>query len=684
MSETTLNLDYETKSELDLTKVGLDRYSAHPSTEILMAGYAFNGGEIIHWDHNDGRMPSELKDALLDPHVKKWAFNAQFERVITRRVAKINTPTSSWRCTMALAYMMSFFGGLDMVAKQIGMPLDKQKGTDGSRLIRLFSMPQKITKANPHIWRNRDTNPDDWDLFCGYNVQDVITEMAALRRLIRFPNLDIEWAFYELDQKINDRGLPIDMQLVNNAIWMAAKRKEELTSELKEITHLANPNSPAQLTKWLKARGYPFSDLAKDTVKKVLKEFSDEITPDAVAALKLRRQVARTSVKKYDAFLATVGPGDRFRFGYQFAGASRTNRFAGRKVQTHNLSRTPKALEPEDGDDTKLVMVTDAMRNGEYDFLSIYVEEPMDALAGCVRSAIRAPDDYELRACDLSSIETVVIAWLSGCETLLNVFREGRCAYREFGTHLFDKAYHEITKAERGFSKAPVLGCGFRLGGGDLKDGKRTGLWGYAEGMGIDMTREQAHKAVAIYRDAYVEVCDLWKTLERAVERCVKSGKDQTVGPLRFEYRKPFMMVWLPSGRPMYYYQPRIERKEFIGRATIDFPDGEPYFRNVFSYMGKGETGNIWTRITSHGGKLVENFVQAIARDLLRDGMIKADRNGFILVGHVHDEQKTLHRIDDDVHTLELLRECMITASPWASEMPLNAVPGAFKFYRKD
>lgn len=678
-----MHLDWESKSDVSLITQGLDLYSAHESTRLLMGAYHFGDNKVKHWDAED-RMPAELRDALLDPHVEKWAFNAQFERVMTRRVAKIKTPITNWRCTMALAYMQSFFGGLDQVAKQVGLPLDKQKSSEGKYLINLFCMPQKITAKNKLLWRDKYTNPDEWRRFEDYNDQDVVSETAVYDRLIRFPILPEQWALYELDQKINDRGLPINMEFVRQAIIMSDRRKAELVAELKDWTGLANPNSPSQLTTWLKKRGYPFDDLQKDTVKKVLKEMSGELSEEVVAVLNLRRQSARTSVKKYDAFQKFVGPNDRFRFAYQYAGASRTNRFAGRKVQTHNLSRTPKNIEPDGDDDSRLITATNAILHGEYDFLGLYVEEPMDALSGLVRSAIWAPDGQEIRACDLSSIETVVIAWLSGCESLMNVFREGRCAYREFGTFLYNKDYDQITKGERTNSKPAVLGCGFRLGGGKLDKGKRTGLWGYAEAMGVDMPQDEATKAVEVYREKYSEVADMWKTLENAVMGTIRTGRDIQVGPVTITLRKPYLMIRLPSGRYMYYYQPRIETKEYIGRPTDKYPEGEPYTRKVFSYMGKGETGAVWMRIASHGGKIIENIVQAIAFDLLGGGLLKADEKGFNVIGHVHDEIKTLQDKDDEEHTNELLRECMIDKPDWAATMPVNAVAGSFDFYRKD
>lgn len=690
----SLDFDFESSSEKDLTKVGLDNYSAHPSTQILMCSYGFNGEPLRLWQREDGRFPNFLREAIADPHVRKNAFNAQFERVMSRRVLKIKTPYRNWRCTMALAYSVSFTGDLGEVGKQIGLPVEKQKIADGKRLIKKFSMPQKVTKNQPFRWRDELTDPADWDLFGTYCIGDTETERAVRRRLEKYPIDDFEWELYELDQRINDRGLPIDRLLCENAIIMADRRRIELTDMLRDITHLANPNSPAQLLDWLQERGYPFADLQKETVKKVLKGADDwefNITSEAVKTLKLRQQVARTSVKKYNKFMDLMSPDDVIRFQYQFGGASRTKRWAGRGIQPHNLPRTPKAIEPEGGDVSKLAITNQAIRDGDYELLGLIMAEPMDALSGCVRSAITAPEGSELRVADLSSIETVVIGWLSGCERLLNVFRDGRDAYKDFATLLYKIVYEEVTKEQRTKCKPATLGCGFRLGGGKIDDkGKRTGLWGYAEAMGVELTQEEAALAVKVFRESYREIVDLWYDLEDAVRECVQTGREQTVGPLTFNLLKPFMTVRLPSGRLMYYYKPRIEIEQYPktdkeGNKLYDEDGNQKYYKKqVFTYEGREQGSHTWGRIKSHGGKLVENFVQAIARDILAIGMMRAHKAGFYLVGSVHDELKSLAAILNKVHTVERLIECMTEEIPWCADMPLKAAGWANRFYFKD
>jgi len=457
----TLHLDYETACELDLRKVGLDRYSAAPSCRVLMAAYRINDGPLRHWEGHRAPFPSDLREALVDPEVERWAFNAQFERVITRRVLKIPTPIRNWRCTMVLAFMQSFTGGLGEIGKQVGLPLESRKFKTGDDLIRVFSVPQKPTTNQPHVWRNWDTDPDLWEEFVRYNQQDVLTEEAVKRRLIGYPVPEDEWQFYELDQMINDRGVPLDKQFVSNVMWMAARRKAELAAEMREITGLSNPLSVAQLLPWVRGQGYPYPNLQKEFVAKALARHRHEgglLTDECVRILECRLLVSKTSISKADAADRTVGPGDRVRFMYQFAGASRTGRFAGRNVQPQNMVRTPKMFDPEDGDE-RLTLATNLIRQGDYDGFELFVNEPMDAFSGAMRSMFRAPEGHQFTVCDYSSVESAGLGWVAKCPRLLDVFRSGKDPYKDFATLFFEKPYDEVTRAERNICKPPTLGC---------------------------------------------------------------------------------------------------------------------------------------------------------------------------------------------------------------------------------
>ncbi len=702
-----IRLDYESRSELDLPTVGLDRYSAHPSTQIFMAAWQINGGTVQQWETQDGRIPAELREALVDPEVTRRAFNAQFERVMTRRVLKIDTPYENWRCTQVMAYMLSFAGSLLQVGQQMEID-DAYLKTDGKKYINMFSKPHAISKTNPHKWWDWNTHPFEWEDFLTYNRQDVIAEGVICDFLLKYPQLEEEWKLYELDQRINDRGVPIDLDMCDKATRLADTRKAELMVEMKQITGLANPNSVAQLKPWIKARGYRFDDLGKDTIKKVMLENDEMIklrgehilSPECAQVLTMRKQTARTSTGKYAKFKSLCGVRNRLRFPIQFGGASRTQRWAARGAQIHNLGRTPKALEPEkEGDfegfgmgDYNLRQATEAIQREDLDFLKLLLKEPMDGIAGCVRSVIRADPGHELVTSDLASIESVVIGWLSGCERLLNVFREGRDAYRDFATELFKKAYVEVTSGERTLAKPATLGAGYRLGGGDLdRFGKRTGLWGYAENMGIDMTQKQAHEAVKVFRETYPEIPVLWYNLENAIIKTIKNKTVNWVGPVAFEMRNGFLCAVLPSGRRMYYQKPRIERKVFqskdreTGELLWDqygFP--KTYTKIGFSYMGFNQDIKKWVRQESHGGKMTENLVQAIAREILKYGLFNAQKAGFKILFHVHDEIVTQRKIGDERFGLPKLIDCMISRRPWYGDMPLNAAGWVAPFYRKD
>ncbi|WLJ71114.1 DNA polymerase I [Sphingomonas phage Carli] len=708
-----LHIDYETASDLDLSDVGAWLYSIHPSTRVLMVSWSWDYGPILQWDAGSGLpFPQEVLDGLEDDEVEKWAFNAAFERLISWNTLKRRGRYGAWFCAMVLAYSQSFMGGLDAVLQQTMAPAELRKDKEGDKLIRIFCGPQKPTKKNPWVWRDWFTDPEEWDRFKAYNVQDVRAERDGVyKRLIKFPMGPGEWGLYHLDQLINDRGIPINREFVTNAITMCDRRKGELLEEMISLTGLVNPGSPTQMGDWLRERGYPFPDLRKETIEKVLRENEDFASgksplpayvvrkndgglvrgpttydgggflhPDATAAMKMRQNHARTSVKKYDAMLQRIGEDDLFRHAFQFAGAARTNRWAGRGVQVHNLTRTPKYLEPEDAYESRLEDVTEIIRQGDYEMLRLYVEEPLDALAGTVRSAIQPhEDDEELCVADLSSIENVSLGFLAESENILNVFREGRDPYKSFAMKWYGVPYADVTKKQRTNSKPAVLGAGYRLGGGDLMNGKKTGLWGYAENMKVFMTKEEAHSSINAWRADNNEVVQYWYALENAIERTVRTGQETVVGPVRFAYLKPYLVCWLPSGRPMFYYMPEIHMETRYSQRT-----GNSYEKAVISYMGKDQVTNQWVRIYSHGGKFTENIVQAFARDVLALGLRRCHKAGFNLVLHVHDEIAALQKRGENRLTPAYMIELMTAPISWAPKLPLNAAGGTMRFYRKD
>lgn len=696
----TLEVDLESKSDIDLMELGLDRYRSDPSTAILMGAYAINGGPFKHWQKHLEPMPRELVEAAEDPDVEKWAFNAQFERVMLRDVGCLDTPIKGWRCSMVLAGLQAFNGSLATVGERIELPLDKQKLKTGDKLIDMFCQPQRPTKAQPHLWLDWRTNPNEWQEFCEYNIQDCEAERAQRHRLIRYPVPAEEWELYELDQEINDRGLPVDLVFVRNAIVMSNRRKAQLTEQMKDICGLDNPGSVSQLLPWIREGGYWFNDLNKNSVAKVLaideQRGKTELTDECREILKLRQWQSRLSTKKYDALLKRTGPGDRLRFSYLMAGAGRTARWAGRGVQTQNLKTTPPSLE-------EMHVLTECnriIRSGDYEALELFIDEPMEALTGCVRSSFRADEDEELIVCDLKSIESAMIGTETKCERLLNVFRDGKDPYKDFGSEFFRVSYAEVTRKQRGFSKPPALGCGYRLGGGELIAGKRTGLWGYAENMGQDITREDSHKAVKVFRTMYPEIPQHWIDLENAVYRTMTTHQDTTIGVVRFEWRPPYLLMWLPTGRPVFYFKPALKMRTIeTGRTMMRksrgmFEDGAPFGEMVevpetydklsFTYMGANQVTRQWGRIDSHGGRTTEQETQANAREVLKRGLLKAGREGFPIVGHSHDEIIACVKKGSNQHTLAALRECMIEPLPEMPGLPLDAHGYTNSFYYKD
>jgi DNA polymerase len=685
---TICSLDYETRCRLDITKVGLDAYTSDPSFEVLMAAYRIDDGPIAHWEAYDRPLPAELRDALLDPHVHKSAFNAAFERVVTRRGLGLDTPIEGWRCAMVLAYLHGFTGGLAEVGEQLGLPADKQKLKTGKTLIRLFCHPQRITKANRHEWRDWNTDPERWDEFCDYCKQDVVAEEVIRDKLLPYPVPDDEWNFYCLDQLINDRGIPVDLDFVRNVKEMSQRRRNELLDLSTRITGLANANSVLQLLGWLQHHGYPYADIRRETVQKALGRVQELWGTDdhpAVQVLRYRLWAARTSSKKADAALLSVGPDGHIRHMYQFAGASRTGRFSGKGVQPQNLARTPKLFEHP----PLLDCATNLIRRGDYDGIELLVDEPMMVFSGLMRSMFRTEDEFHV--CDYASVESAGLAWLTDCKRLLDVFHNGRDPYRDFATLFYRISYDEVTPAQRNICKAPCLACGYGMGPGKIENGEKTGLLKYAEGMGIDLDPEVAKHAVQVYREGYKEIPQFWWDCQDAAFHVVKTKKSYIVGKVRFEWHKPYMVIRLPSGRRIYYYDPRIERRVVeTGRKSREYVNGhcigevaETQTRTVFTCWGRNQKTTKWERIVVRASHFCENICQALCRDILKVGMQRVHQAGFKIVGHAHDEIITIARKNDNYYNWRRMRELMCQPIEWAPGFPLNASGWSGPYYRK-
>lgn len=698
--------DFETKSKADLKKVGTDNYARHPSTRVLMLALCVNDGAVGLWEpHKRPAVPKTLLDLVNDPDVIFVAHNAAFERAIFKHVLGIDIPPERWICTMAMAYSLALPGSLDQLARDaLKLKAEFHKVAEGKRYIQLFCKPRPrthVTAKNPHEFNDWSTHPQEWRDFGGYCCQDVEVERKVFLLLRKFfPNLQEVFDLWAFDQRINDAGFYLDLELIEGANAIAKEAGERFKAQLIELTGLSNPNSTTQALKWLQDRGYPFASIKKDRVKVALSDFGDKMTDEAKKFISLRSASTKTSLKKFAAMLRAVADDGYLRNTLQFCGAGRTGRWAGRVAQLQNLPRPVKRVEKH------LDYVRDLIRKADIDTLELLFGNPLDVLVSSIRSAIIAPPGKVLNVCDLSAIELCVLAWISGSEFWLNVLKEKLDPYKAFGVHYLNKPYEEITKDERNECKPPALGCGYRLGGGDLvgayPDQKKTGLWGYAESMGVQMTREASHRAVEIYRDLSPEVKQMWYDLENAARDCIRDGQPRKVGMFTFDIKAPFMRIRLPSGRYLFYCRPAVKlmRSPIQARDEDDNllydkngepvwardEDGKIKYREKWqtSYEGVHQTTKAWVRIDTHGGKIIENIVQAVARDILVEGMLNARAAGFHIIGHVHDELISCDDIDDPEHTFEKLEECMRQAPAWAKGLPLDAHGFQSDFYRKD
>ena len=669
-----LHLDYETSSKADLKKVGTDVYSRHESTRVLMLAWKFSDGDFTRvWEPHLEPMPAELRQAMTDPKIRKVAFNAAFEIAITRNVLKIPTDPRQWRCVMVMALSLGLPGKMELLVRDaLRLHKDFWKDPEGDRLIRLFCYP-----SSRATW---ETHPVDWAKFVGYCRQDVVAEEKAYKIMLRYiENIDGLFEWWVLDQRINSTGLPVDYDFIAAAKKLAADAKAKYVAILKKWTGLANPNSPKQLLAWLQERGYPYASLAKNRAMIALRDFP-EITDEARRVLQMRFDSNKTSVAKFDA-IERASWGGRLRGTFQFMGAAATGRWAGR-ILGQNMPRPWKGVEEF------LAQVRAIIADRDLDALEFFFEKPLEAIVSSIRSAISAPRGKKFVVADLASIELVVIAWLTGCTFWLDVVRSGKDAYKAFAERWLGVLYDEVTKEQRGLAKPPALGCGYRMGAGrevvNAKgDLEKTGLWGYGANMGVELTKEQCKEAVKVYRDLSPEIVSAWYDLERAALECVSTQEPQSAinGRITFDLKPPFLRMRLPSGRCVHYCRPRIEQVE------IEYEDeqtGEVVKSKKIglTYERVSQTSGKWVRRGNHGGRYIEQAVQAIARDLLAEGLRNADTDGFEVVGHYHDEILTL--VDDDSPLgVDELVECMTRLPRWAEGMPCRAEGYEDSFYQK-
>ena len=642
----TLSIDIETYSSVDLAKSGVYRYAEAPDFEIILFGYSVDSGPVQVVDLASGEaIPQEIQSAILDSKVIKWAFNAQFERVCLSKYFGVWLEPDSWRCTMVWSAYLGLPLSLEGAAIITGV--DKKKLTEGKELIRYFSVPCKPTRSNDGRTRNLPEHaPDKWDRFKAYNLRDVEAELSIQAKLQKFPVPEEEWQNYILDQQINDRGIQLDLELVSKAIQCDEKVREELTSRLKELTELENPNSVVQIKKWLSENGLETDSLDKASVKELLKDAPDHLSE----VLELRQLLAKSSVKKYSAMENAVCADGRARGLLQFYGANRTGRFAGRLIQVQNL---PQNHLPD------LKQARCLVRGGHYEALELLYDSIPGVLSELIRTAFVPKKGYKFIVADYSAIEARVIAWLAG-ETWRNeVFATHGKIYEASASQMFRVPIEGITKGSplRQKGKIAELALGY---GGSVGALKAMGA------LDMGLTEEELKPLVYAWRNSNPNIVRLWWDVDRAVKEAVTERCRTETHRISFEYRSGMLLIRLPSGRQLTYVKPRIGINSF-GSESV-------------TYEGIGGTKK-WERIESYGPKFVENIVQALSRDILCYSMRKLDEKDFYIVMHVHDEVVLEVPIEISVQDICAL---MGHTPPWAQGLLLWADGFDCNFYKKD
>ena len=655
---TILHLDAETYSATPISD-GLDRYFNDPSYELLMLAWAVDDGPVRLWVPAEGEpMPSELEQHItLQDEIH--AFNAAFEWYVIQKMG-YPLPIQDFRCTMVRAYSLGFSGSLGEVQAQVDIPQDKRKMAEGKKLIHRFCKPAPSNhKADRY---DATSHPQEWTEFKNYCMQDVVAERELELRLSVYPaDLPIEHEYWCLDHKINQRGLPIDLDLVKAAIQVDKRHKVALKQQLMHYTGLENPGSRNQFLGWLQQSQPGVDNVRKETLQGLVQSVN---TPEYVRqVLELKLKYSKTSNAKWAAFLKATSADDRLRNVFQFAGAQRTKRWAGRIVQPHNL---PSSLYDDQGEYE--AAVSSLMCRSPYTLEAIW-DDVSALLSQSIRGAVTASEGCRLVVSDYSSIESRVLGWLAGCERINRLFREGLDSYKDFATELFHVSYDRVTKAQRKFAKPPVLGAGYGLGW--------KGLIAYAEGYGIDMSDREAQHAIDTFRGIYPEIPALWRKLQWMVEQAITSKDGSWVGVGCVQagiVTNDMLAIQLPSGRCLYYHKPLWSEQRM--------PWGE--IRMGFSYAGMDQYTHKWGRVKSHPGKITEQITQAVARDLLADGLLSSEQARLTPVGHVHDEIICETPEGADQGALQALTEIMSSSPDWASDLLIGAAGWAGYRYRKD
>lgn len=638
-----LSIDIETYSDVDLSKSGVYPYAESDNFEILLFGYSVDGHPPQVIDLANGEhLPDDIIAALTDPNVIKTAYNAMFERICISKHLGLPKGTyldpTQWHCTMVWAATL----GLPMSLAGVGavLGLDKQKMSEGKDLIKFFCIPDK--DGNRH---HPKVHPGKWELFKSYNCRDVEVEIAIQQRLAKYPVPDFVWNEYHLDQQINDRGIGVDMELVRHAITINEDIKNEITAEIQALTMLDNPNSVQQMKEWLAENGMETESLGKQAVKELL----ETAPPELAKVLSLRQQLAKSSVKKYDAMLSSHCIDDRIRGMFQFYGANRSGRFSGRLVQLQNLYRNSMP---------HLDTARDLIKADDIETLDLLFGDIPDVLSQLIRTALVPKAPYKrFIVADFTSIEGVVLSWLAGEQWRLDVFKNGGDIYCISASKIFGVPVvkHGINGHLRQKGKIAELACGY---GGSVGAMKAMG----AQEMGL--SDDEIQQIVTDWRDASPNIVKLWWDVDRAVKKCIKEKTEANVKGLHIFCESGFLFIELPSGRRLAYVKPKIGENKFGGESV--------------TYMGVGEQKK-WERIESYGPKFVENIIQGIARDILLHAMMNL--RDYRIVAHVHDE--VIIEATDDITVDEIVQKMCITPR-WARGLTLRADGYECEFYMKD
>ncbi|MEW6903240.1 DNA polymerase [Trueperella pyogenes] len=654
----TLSIDIETASSIDLNKAGVYRYTESADFTILLFGYSIDHKPVQVVDLALGEeLPSKVLAALIDPSVTKTAFNATFERVCLSSWLRKHHPqlldgagfldARQWRCTMVWSAYLGLPMSLDAVAQVLSLPV--QKDSAGKKLIRQFCVPASGDLFNPGgVFNHPGSAPESWQQFIEYNCRDVEVELAIQNRLASFPMPDTEWATYALDQRINDRGIYLDLDFVDQAVRCDEQHREGALARAQLLTGLSNPNSPIQLKQWLTDHGCEIESLTKADVTAAMTTATGKVRE----VLQLRGDLAKSSVKKYQAMQQVAGDDGRARGLIQFNGAGRTGRFAGRLVQVQNL---PRNYLPD------LETARTLVRDGEFDAVDLLYDSVPDTLSQLVRTAFIPSKGHRFIVADFSAIEARVIAWLAGEQWRLDLFRAGGDIYCQSASQMFGVPVekHGVNADLRQKGKISELACGY---GGSV--GALTAMG--ALDMGLAET--ELKPLVDAWREANPNIVGLWYDIEEAALTAIHTRTRAKHRGLTFTVEAGIMFIALPSGRRLAYVQPSIGENQW-GNPSIN-------------YWGVG-VNKKWQVLETYGGKLVENIVQAIARDLLTHALHNLDNAGHRIVMHVHDEAV----IDEPYNsgaTVESVCKLMATLPTWASGLPLAAEGYECDFYQKD